>query len=180
MSEFWTFTLGVYGREGVQSSVIHLQDERGADVNLLLYAMWTASLGMPAFDKMHVSFLGSRVGAWRDTAIEPLRAVRVALGNGVSRVSKDEADTMRKAVLKLEIEAERIEQAVIEAANTDTAGRESVEPDPVVVATNLGAVMALSDEPLDGENIKAIRALIVAACPESSAADVDQAMTVIS
>ncbi len=165
MSAFWTFTLDVYGRDGVQSSVIHLQDARGADVNLLLYAMWTAGLGLPAFDVARAAELAAMADPWRAAAIEPLRAVRTALKAGVAHVPSDEADGLRRQVLKLEIEGERIEQATLEQATPQAAGREQGAADPAVVATNLAAVMALNPAPLAERDREALHLLIVAACP---------------
>jgi uncharacterized protein (TIGR02444 family) len=176
MSAFWSFTLEVYGRQGVQPSVIHLQDDRGADVNLLLYAMWTAGLGLPVFDTGRARDLAAAVEAWRDSAIEPLRAVRTALRGGVPNAPEDETEALRKQVLKLEIEAERVEQAIIEAATPEAAGKEPGTASPDNVAGNLAAVMALDPAPLSKENRDALRAIVVAACPGADDTAVDQAM----
>jgi uncharacterized protein (TIGR02444 family) len=176
MSAFWSFTLEVYGRQGVQPSVIHLQDDRGADVNLLLYAMWTASLGLPVFDRARAQELADAVEAWRDTAIEPLRAVRTALRGGVAHAPEDETEALRKQVLKLEIEAERVEQVIIESATPDAEGRDAGAASPDDVAANLASVMALNDSPLSGANRDALRAIVIAACPGADDAAVDQAM----
>ncbi len=176
MSAFWSFTLEVYGRQGVQPSVIHLQDDRGADVNLLLYAMWTASLGLPVFDAARARELADAVEAWRDTAIEPLRAVRTALRGGVAHAPGEDAEALRKQVLKLEIEAERVEQVIIESATPDAEGRKPGAASPDEVAGNLAAVMKLNTNPLSGDNRTALRALVVAACPGAEDAAVDQAM----
>ncbi len=180
MSAFWTFTLGVYGREGVRPSALHLQEARGADVNLLLYAMWRASLGLPPFDNAHAAALASRVRAWREAVVEPLRAVRTGLRGGVAHVPGDEAEGLRKRTLELEIEAERVEQAVIEAADPSARGRKAGAADPAAVAANLAAVMVLGDGPLDAADVAALRALVAAACPDADAGAVDRAMTVMS
>ena len=83
--------------------------------------MWTASLGLPAFDKARARELADAVEAWRDTAIEPLRAVRTALRGGVAHAPEDETEALRKQVLKLEIEAERVEQVIICTPDKDLA-----------------------------------------------------------
>ncbi|MGY8996054.1 MAG: TIGR02444 family protein [Alphaproteobacteria bacterium] len=166
MSAFWSFTLEVYGRQGVQPSVIHLQDDRGVDVNLLLYAMWTASLGLPAFDKARAQGLADAVEAWRETAIEPLRAVRTALRGGVAHAPEDET------------EAERVEQVIIETETPDAEGREAGTASPDDVAANLASVMALNDAPLSSANRDALRAIVMAACPGANATAVDQAMEI--
>jgi len=179
MSAFWTWTLEFYRRPGVQPAVIRLQDARGADVNLLIYAAWSAALGLPVFDRERAAALADAVAAWRTTAIEPLRAVRTTLRAGVANVPEEEAKALRGQVLKLEIEAERIEQAVIEAATPGAAGREAGEPRPDDVAANLAAVMALDPAPLAPEDRQALGAVLAAACPAATPADVAAALATI-
>jgi len=180
MSAFWTFTLDVYGREGVQPYVIHLQDDCGADVNLLLYAMWTASLGVDPVTSDKASDLAAKVEAWRVTAIEPLRAVRTAMRGGVAHVAEEESEGLRKQILRLEIESERIEQTVIEAETPEAGGREPASSaDPDLVAANLAAVMALYRKTLSEDNLAALRALVAAASPESGPSAVDTAMAIM-
>lgn len=180
MGAFWTYSLGVYGREEVRSSVLHLQEARGADVNLLLYAMWRASLGPPPFDRAHAAFLAARARAWREAAVEPLRAVRVGLRGGVAHVPGDEAEALRERVLALEIEAERVEQVVLETAGPPPEGRRAGAADPAAVGANLAAVTALGGGPLDVADLAALRALVAAVCPDADAGAVDRAMAVMS
>lgn len=176
MSAFWTYTLDFYRREGVQPAVIHLQDARGADVNLLIYAAWTAALGLPGFDRARAAALAATVEPWRASAIEPLRAIRTTLRAGVDHAPEDEAKALRGQVLKLEIEAERIEQAMIESATPEAAGREPGEPDAVLVARNLAAVAGLNVRPISEADGAALRAVLAAACPAASASTVDDAL----
>jgi uncharacterized protein (TIGR02444 family) len=189
MSAFWTYTLEFYRRDGVQPAVIHLQDARGADVNLLIHAAWTAALGLPATTGAQASTLADSVAAWRDTAIEPLRAVRNAqrlaflFGNvrnalrpGVAHVPEEECKALRGQVLKLEIESERIEQAVLEAGTPGAAGCEPGEPDPALVAANLAAMTSLNPAPLTQADRDALRAVLVAGCQNAAPAEIDAAM----
>ncbi|MDA0951761.1 MAG: TIGR02444 family protein [Proteobacteria bacterium] len=176
MSAFWTYTLEFYRRDGVQPAVIHLQDARGADVNLLIHAAWTAALDLPATTPAGAAALAASVAAWRETAIEPLRAVRNALRPGVAYVPEEECKALRGQVLKLEIEAERVEQALLEAGTVGAAGREAGEPDPQRVAQNLAAVAALNPAPLSGADRDALRAVLAAACQGASVAQVDAAL----
>jgi uncharacterized protein (TIGR02444 family) len=176
MSAFWTYTLEFYRRDGVQPAVIHLQDARGADVNLLIHAAWTAALGLPATTGAQASTLADSVAAWRDTAIEPLRAVRNALRPGVAHVPEEECKALRGQVLKLEIESERIEQAVLEAGTPGAAGCEPGEPDPALVAANLAAMTSLNPAPLTQADRDALRAVLVAGCQNAAPAEIDAAM----
>ena len=100
MSAFWTFTLGIYAERRVQSALLHLQDDRDADVNLLLYALWSASTGLPPLESDRIRRLAGLVRGWRVTAIEPLRAIRNALDDGVRRAPRDDVRTLRSGVLR--------------------------------------------------------------------------------
>ena len=42
---FWDFSLALYRKPGVAAACLRLQDGPGLDVNLLLYACWTAANG---------------------------------------------------------------------------------------------------------------------------------------
>ena len=46
MGAFWTFSLEFYRRKGVERALLQLQETAGADVNLLLLALWWAKLGL--------------------------------------------------------------------------------------------------------------------------------------
>nr|WP_290985428.1 TIGR02444 family protein [Ferrovibrio sp.] len=43
---FWPFSLALYQRPGVADACLRLQDEAGADVNLLLFCAWRAEIGL--------------------------------------------------------------------------------------------------------------------------------------
>ena len=172
MNTFWTFTLGIYAERRVQSALIHLQDDRDADVNLLLYALWSASIGLPPLESDRIRLLARLVRQWRVTAIEPLRAIRNALGDGIAEAPRDDVRTLRSGVLKLEIEAERIEQAIIENATPGDRPGKTDRPEATLVASNLATVVDLNDQALSAENIRAIETLVEAA---SSAGETDAA-----
>ena len=163
MSAFWTFTLEIYAERRVQSALLHLQDDRDADVNLLLYALWSAGIGLPPLESDRIRHLAGLVRDWRVTAIEPLRAIRNALADGVRQAPRDDVGTLRSGVLKLEIEAERIEQTIIENATPAGGPVKTDHAEATLVASNLAAVVGLNDQVLSGQNIRAIETLVEAA-----------------
>ncbi len=177
MSAFWTFTLGIYAERRVQSALLHLQDDRDADVNLLLYALWSASTGLPPLESDRIRRLAGLVRGWRVTAIEPLRAIRNALDDGVRRAPRDDVRTLRSGVLKIEIEAERIEQAIIENATSGALAGKTDRPEATLVASNLATVVGLNDQALSAENIRAIETLVEAAS-SAGGTDVARALAV--
>ena len=107
----WAFSLRTYARPGVAQACLALQDQAGADVNLLLFALWAASRGqsLTAADMARVD---AATRPWRDGVVCPLRATRRALkALGGTR----DAERLRDQVKQAELEAERQQQAVMES-----------------------------------------------------------------
>ncbi len=105
---FWTFSLALYARPGVSAACLALQDEAGADVNLVLYLLWNAATGR-RLDMADIASADAALACWRTDVIAPLRAVR--------RATKAEllpaAAAFHTSVKALELEAERLAQAAL-------------------------------------------------------------------
>ncbi len=113
-SAFWTFTLGVYQKEGVSPACIALQDRLGLDVNFLMLCLYAGSRGhklnADAFARVE-----ERAAPWRKNVIHPLRAVRRWLKEQ-QLLEKAPSDQLRRGVLGYEIESEGVQQRLMEAA----------------------------------------------------------------
>ena len=72
---FWNFTLAVYNRSGVAEACIRLQDECGADVNLVLFILWQAFEGRE-MTSQGVAEVEAAVGEWQGKVVRPLRESR--------------------------------------------------------------------------------------------------------
>lgn len=113
-SAFWGFSLGLYGRPGVEAACLTLQDEHGLDVNLVLLAAWTACTGRrlapPLARRLRV------VGDDHQARImQPMRQVRRALKDqDLDAVLAPIAAERRRALLALELDLERLEQLQLE------------------------------------------------------------------
>lgn len=108
-SEFWDFSLDVYRRPEVSRLCLDLQDSYGADVNMLLFACWLGYTGRGTVTVSAWRAMILRLGKWRDKVIKPLRSVRHML--------RDEhlaPITMKQQVFGCEIEAEHVEQLILE------------------------------------------------------------------
>lgn len=108
-SPFWRFSLRFYRQPGVADACIALQEEAGADVNLLLFLLWHATQGR-ALSAAEVAGLEEKVAAWRERAVIPLRAVRRALKSSQSLVEAGSAEALRTRIKAVELEAERLQQ----------------------------------------------------------------------
>ncbi|CAO3429664.1 TIGR02444 family protein [Azospirillum doebereinerae] len=105
---FWDFSLAVYGRPGVPACCLALQDGRGIDVNLLLFAAWAGMDCATALSAEALERVDSAVAAWRREVVQPLRAVR--------RRVKAEDEALYRRMKAVELEAERIQQDRLFAA----------------------------------------------------------------
>jgi uncharacterized protein (TIGR02444 family) len=113
-SAFWRFSLNFYGLPHVASACLALQDEAGVDVNLLLFLLFLADQGR-AVTQDDVARLDRAVAPWRSDVVEPLRALRRRLKAGIGDTPPPSSEGLRNMVKKVELEAERLEQARLES-----------------------------------------------------------------
>jgi uncharacterized protein (TIGR02444 family) len=142
VESFWDYSLRVYALPGVQDACIVLQDERGADVNALLLALWAGCRGR-RLTPADFRSLERHVRPWRTEVIEPLRAARRAL----KRLGRtDAAAQLRSAVAAAELQAERQQQMMMEAL---LPARDALEAKRLV-EDNLAAYGEAADVDLSG------------------------------
>lgn len=103
--QLWDWSLAVYGREGMPALCLQAQDQHGADVCLLLCALWLERHGvMPK--PARLAMLIACAADWRERVVQPLRAIR--------RDWKDDAAgderlaVLRSQLQQLEIDAEHV------------------------------------------------------------------------
>jgi uncharacterized protein (TIGR02444 family) len=115
-SEFWKFSLTVYSNPDVQEECLNLQDEYGIDVNLLLFCAFAGAVHGAVLSDQAMKEAADTVRRWHDDVVSPLRAARRALkpvatdGSPIAAA----AGNLRSQVKMMELEAERIEQALLE------------------------------------------------------------------
>lgn len=155
---FWDFSLAVYHRPGVAQACLALQDRRGLDVNLLLFCCWAGSLGR-RLERQDIARLRRAVGDWQERVVGPLREVRRRL-KGLSHAAGGEGSALRQAVKDCEFEAERIEQAMLHAAQAELPQASTPAADPAACAAdNLSdyfAATGLEAETADRENLESL------------------------
>lgn len=107
----WDFSLAVYARDGVKAACLTFQDE-GGDVNVGLFVCWAVLCG---HDPGAVSTrLLETSATWRQDVVEKLRQARNALKPAPDFVPQERAATLRKAILGVELRAERVQQGFLE------------------------------------------------------------------
>lgn len=100
----WLFSLEMWRHDTVQNGLLALQDEYGANINVLLFAAWLAREGRN-FDPDSVAQSG--LSDWNATMTAPLRALR--------RKAKAESAELYQCLKSAELAAERHEQTLLAA-----------------------------------------------------------------
>src|SRR3974377_2086149 len=96
-SPFWTFSLGYYRGAGVSEACLELQDNCGADVNVVLFLLWMASQKrrLPAAAGRA---LPDKVRPGRVDVIGPIRALRRKLKTDAPLLDKGSAELFRTRI----------------------------------------------------------------------------------
>lgn len=71
----WDFSLALYAAPGVADACLHLQDEHGVNVNLLLWCVWLECNGV-CLDDARLHDAQRRIRAWDQHYVIPLRHLR--------------------------------------------------------------------------------------------------------
>jgi uncharacterized protein (TIGR02444 family) len=108
---FWAFSKAIYGQDGVEDACLGLQTA-GLDVNIGLFVVWALATGRDPEPVMGEAL--RRSALWRSQVVQPLRDARNHLKAAPDFVDAGQAGALRKAVLKAELEAERLQQAALE------------------------------------------------------------------
>lgn len=110
----WQYACQVYSQAGVEASLLALQDDHGADINLILQALWLASEGK----QWTKACIPTDYEQWVEKQVLPLRQMRRSMK--VEWVEKRglQYDCFRQQVKKLELKAEQYALALL-YLNTD-------------------------------------------------------------
>lgn len=72
---FWHFAVSCYGRQGVETACLTLQDDHQLNVMLVLYCLW-AGIYRGELTSENLKDLNGLVTDWDSHVVAPLRAVR--------------------------------------------------------------------------------------------------------
>jgi len=115
-SPFWNFSLAVYGASAVQDECLHLQDQFGLDVNLILLCAFLGAVHGVALTPQDIATARQEAGPWHDDIVKPLRVARRRLKTIELKDTETAkaAAQLRTQVKATELESERIEQTILE------------------------------------------------------------------
>jgi uncharacterized protein (TIGR02444 family) len=113
---FWAFSLAVYADPGVQAECLTLQDRDGVDVNLLLFCAYAGARHGVILQNADLRQAAEQVAKWQDEIVKPVRKTRRTLKSFTATTSPiaSSAAMLLEQIKGLELEAERIEQAMLE------------------------------------------------------------------
>ncbi|MBQ0731044.1 MAG: TIGR02444 family protein [Oleispira antarctica] len=97
-NELWQYAYQVYSQTGVEAALLALQDDHGADINLILQALWLASEGKQWTE----ACIPADYDQWIAEQVLPLRKMRRRM-----KVDWPEQEGFRQRVKNLELKAEQ-------------------------------------------------------------------------
>jgi uncharacterized protein (TIGR02444 family) len=101
------FALAFYADKQVAGQLLAWQDRLGADVNVLIYAIWLGVAKSAVAGDRTIGEADDAIADWRGSVILPLRGVRKALA-GFQDTDGEAAAAIRESVKRIEIEAELV------------------------------------------------------------------------
>ncbi len=173
---FWSYSIELYRRPGVEAACLELQRRHGLDVNLVLLCCWQASCG-GRLDRALLGRAGETVAGWQAEVVRPLRALRRRLKakladpdpGSVVELWPGLASAIREQALALEVAGEHVTQLGLSRA---LAGLPASAPPGVALAgANLHACW-----PFDARDRHALGALLASAFPEAAAAELEASL----
>jgi uncharacterized protein (TIGR02444 family) len=137
---FWDFSVRTYRTDGVPDACLSLQNDYGADVNMLLYCCWIgACIGQ--FDHELFTRASAFSTLWADHVVVPLRSARTWMkqsGCDTETVPTDACMQLREEIKSVEFAAEKMQQQVLESmVSIDQTRYDAPEQMPKDVVANL-------------------------------------------
>lgn len=108
-SPFCSFSFKVYQHPVVEENLIALQNERGLNVNVLLFCVWYALTDQGRLTRSELKKIVMSIQTWHEGIVLPLRRLRKKLKSNPSSLAAE----IRRAILNEEIFSEKIEQLIM-------------------------------------------------------------------
>lgn len=115
-NQLWQFAVRTYRQPGVADACLALQDERNADVNMLLFCVWVGT-ARGALSAQEFDAALSFSSVWNTRVVAPQRAARRWMksdGCGLTGDASGECLTLRESIKANELAAEKIQLRVLE------------------------------------------------------------------
>ena len=126
-ADLWAFSLDRYARQGVSELCLTLQDDIGADVNVVLFCLWRGQNGAAVSAAAVAAGIHGEAGAWHRDVVLPLRAARRAMKGRSIAGDGDGIEACRDQLKALEIACERLEQRMLVTALSENGNEGKIE-----------------------------------------------------
>ena len=108
LETFWDWSLRVYDHEDLAANLIALQDDFALNVNIMLWCCW-CSLNFPDLPEILLRGAVDKTATWTNAVTGPIRTARRHVNKGMA-----DQGTLREKLKSVELEAERVEQTILE------------------------------------------------------------------
>lgn len=165
---FWDFSVRVYSGDGVADSCLLLQDEHGADVNMLLFCCWAAiTFGKLGDDDFRRALHFSQT--WADNVVYPIRRVRRLLKRAQGPVEAIDTAArlrLRESIKEIELQSEKLQQQTLEGMLVGTT-KQAPDLRPLETAAfNLRQYCESEEIELTSESVDRLATILLTAFPE--------------
>ena len=169
MEGFWDFSVRTYRTPGVAEACLSLQNDQGADVNMLLYCCWVGAAVGP-FDDELFSRASEYSARWAENVVIPLREARTWMkhtGCAAEPTPTEDCMQLREQVKSVEFAAEKMQEEVLESMVSVDRTRDE-RPKQIVedVAANLMLYLEGRDIHPAIEVRKKLSVIVCAAFPD--------------
>ncbi len=177
---FWDFSVGTYRMPGVPESCLSLQNDYGADVNMLLYCAWIAATIGPFDDELfeRASAFSAR---WAEQVVIPLRKSRTWLkqeGCESEPVPTDSCMEFREQIKAVEFAAEKMQQDALESMVAIDRSRQTAPAQLVAnVLSNLMIYLEYRHIPVNSDVRDKLLVIIRSAFPDIDERTIASALT---
>lgn len=117
-ADFWDWSLSAYRADGAERRLLALQDDCGLNVNILLWCAYIADRYAPPEDIVLRKAI-DLAGSWSREVTGPVRAARRAAKSPPRQAPPDQAAALYGRLQAVELDAERIEQALLAGLAAD-------------------------------------------------------------
>ena len=172
---FWEFSIATYQSDGVADACLALQNQHGADVNMLLYCCWVAKVAGEFTDDLFSTAMQFAT-EWGSNVVWPLRSVRQWMKHtehsGRSVLSETH-EGLRFDIKGIELRAEKLQQTVLESFVIVADGQHASDPEQLAhAAANLRRYCRIKEIETIGESVDQLSVIlsgaITSATPQSA------------
>lgn len=106
---FWNFSTKIYRYPIVEENLLVLQNERGLNVNVILFCCWYALNDQGRLSKNELRQILVSIQPWHERIVTPLRRLRQQLKS----INQSRWQAIRSEIMQHELIGEQIEQLIL-------------------------------------------------------------------